>query len=101
MHAHQVASVVSDPFMMILWTIARQAPLSMGFSRQECWSGFPCRPTGDLPDPGIEPGSLALQADSLLLSNQGRPLIGQILRFPVTVDQRPVGLLKKAWLEGT
>ena len=38
----------------ILWTIARQAPLSMGFSRQEYWTGLPCRPPGDLPDPGIK-----------------------------------------------
>ena len=41
-----------------LWTVAHQAPLSMGFSRQEYWSGLPCLPPGDLPDPGIEPGSL-------------------------------------------
>ena len=43
-----------------LWTIARQAPLSMGFSRQEYWSGLPCPPPGDLPDPGIEPVSSLL-----------------------------------------
>ena len=53
------------------WTIAFQAPLSMEFSRQEYWSGLPFRSQGDLPDPGIEPGSPALQADSLLLSHQG------------------------------
>ena len=41
------------------WTGARQAPLSMGFSRQEYCSGLPCPPPGDLPDPGTEPGSLA------------------------------------------
>ena len=40
----------------ILWT--RQTPLSMGFSRQEYWSGLPCLPPGDLPDPGIEPTSV-------------------------------------------
>ena len=40
------------------WTVARQAPLSMGFSRQEYWSGLPFPPPGDLPDPGIEPASL-------------------------------------------
>ena len=40
------------------WTVARQAPLSMGFSRQEYWSGLPCFPPGDLPYPGIEPESL-------------------------------------------
>ena len=41
-----------------LWTIARYAPLSMDFSKQEYWSGLPCPPPGDLPDPGIEPTSL-------------------------------------------
>ena len=51
------------------WTVALQAPLFMEFSRQEFWSGLPFR---DLPDPGIEPGSPTLQADSLPLSHQGR-----------------------------
>ena len=41
-----------------LWTIARQAPLSLGFSTQEYWTGLPCPPPGDLPNPGIEPMSL-------------------------------------------
>ena len=40
------------------WTVALQAPLSMGFSRQEYWSGLPCPPSDDLPNPGIEPMSL-------------------------------------------
>ena len=48
-----------------LWTVARQAPLSMGFSRQEYWSGLPFPSPGDLPNPGIEPGSPAWQADAL------------------------------------
>ena len=43
-----------------LWTVTCQAPLSMGLSRQEYWSGSPCPPPGDLPDPGIEPSSLGL-----------------------------------------
>ena len=43
-----------------LWTVAHQAPLSMGFSRQEYWRGLPCPPPGDLPNPGIEPKSPAL-----------------------------------------
>ena len=47
------------------WTVARQAPLSMGFSRQEDWSGFPCPPPGDLPNPGMELRSPTLQEDSL------------------------------------
>ena len=48
------------------WTIARQAPLSMEFSRREYWSGLPLPSPGDLPNLGVEPGSPALQADSLL-----------------------------------
>ena len=47
------------------WTVVYQAPLSMGFSRQECWSGLPFPSPEDLPDPGIESGSPALQADSV------------------------------------
>ena len=45
-------------FFATLWTVAHQAPLSMGFPRQEYWSALPCPPPGDLPDPGIEPTSL-------------------------------------------
>ena len=45
-----------------LWTVAHQAPPSMGFSRQEYWNGLPCPPPGNLPDPGIEPGSPASSA---------------------------------------
>ena len=52
-------------------TVACQAPLSMGFSRQEYQSGLPWRPPGDLPDPGIEPRSSALQAKSLPSELQG------------------------------
>ena len=47
------------------WTVAYQASPSMGFSRQEHWSGLPFLSPGDLPDPGIEPGSPALEADAL------------------------------------
>ena len=55
-----------------LWIVSCQAPLCMGFSGQEYWSGLPCPPPGDLPDPGIEPVSpvaSSLQADSLMLSH--------------------------------
>ena len=48
------------------WTVAYQAPLSMEFSRQNYWSGLPFPSPGDLPDPGVEPSSPALQADALL-----------------------------------
>ena len=47
------------------WTVAHQIPLSMGFSRQEHWSGLPCPPPGDLPNSGLESRSPALQVDSL------------------------------------
>ena len=50
-------SVMSDSLLPTPWTVACQAPLSMGFSRQEYWSELPCSPPGDLPDPGIEPAS--------------------------------------------
>ena len=50
------------------WTAAYQAPPSMGFSRQEYWSGLPFPSPGDLPDPGIEPRSPTLQADALIKS---------------------------------
>ena len=49
-----------SPLCPTSWTAARQAPLSMGFPRQEHWSGFPIPPPGDLPDPGIKPRSPAL-----------------------------------------
>ena len=55
----------SSLILAALWTVTCQAPLSMGFSMQEYWSGLPFPSPGDLPDPGIEPGSPALQADSL------------------------------------
>ena len=58
---------------MTPWTIACQAPLSMGFSRQEYWSQLPFPSPGDLPDPGIEPVSPTLKADSLPLSHWGSP----------------------------
>ena len=54
------------------WTVAYQAPLSMGFSRQEYWSGLPFPSPGDLPDPGIEPWSPALQADALTSEPPGK-----------------------------
>ena len=55
-----------------LWTVAYQAPLSMGFSRQEYWSGVPFPSPGDLPDPGIEAGSPSLQADALPSEPRGK-----------------------------
>ena len=54
-------------------------PLSMGFPRQEYWSGLPCPPPGDLLDPGIEPRSPALQSDSLPSEPPGKPT------FPINI----------------
>ena len=70
-----VASVVSNS-CATLWIVACQASLSVHgiLPRQEYWSGLPCPPPGYLPNPGIEPGSPALQVDSLSLSHQGSPL---------------------------
>ena len=56
----------SCPTLAAPWTVAHQVPLSLGFSRQEYWSGLPFLSPWDLPDPGIEPRSPALQADDLL-----------------------------------
>ena len=64
----------SDSFMT-LWTVAHQAPLSMGFPMEEDWSGLSFSSPGYLPHPGLEPASPALQADSVLLSHQGSPAI--------------------------
>ena len=73
MHTHACNMVISGgglltklcPTLMIPWTVACQAPLSMGFSRQEYCSGLPFPSSGDLPGPGIKSRSPALQADSL------------------------------------
>ena len=55
------------------WTVAYQAPPFMGFSRQEYWSGLSFPSPGDLPDPGIEPGSPTFQADALTSELPGKP----------------------------
>ena len=63
----------SCPTLATPWTRACQVLLSLGFFRQECWSGLPFPSPGDLPDPGIEPRSSALQADSLPPELQRKP----------------------------
>ena len=55
------------------WTVAYQAPPSMGFSRQEYWSGLPLPSPGDFPDLGIEPGSPTFQTDALTSELPGKP----------------------------
>ena len=67
-------SVVSDSFAAP-WTVACQAPLSMGFSRQGYWNGLPFPSPGDLSDPGIKPVSPAWKVDSLPLSHQGSTIV--------------------------
>ena len=76
-------SVVSDS--VTPWTVAHQAPLSMGFSRREYWNGLPCSPPEDLSHPGIEPISLALQVGSLLTEPAGKP--SRWLRAPTFNEQ--------------
>ena len=64
----QLCPTLCDP-----WTVAYQAPPSMGFSKQEYWSGLPFPSPGDLPDPGIEPRSPTLEADALNSEPPGKP----------------------------
>ena len=59
--------------LVTLWTVACQAPLSMGFFRQEYWSGLTFPSPGDLPDPGIEPASLALAGGFFTTEPPGKP----------------------------
>ena len=63
------------------WTLAYQDPQSMGFSRQEYWSGLPFPSPGDIPDQGIEPGSPALQADALPSEPPGSPALSKRSSF--------------------
>ena len=60
---------------MTPWTVAYQAPPSMGFSRQEYLSGLPFPSPGDLPNPGVEPGSPSFQADALTSEPPGKPVV--------------------------
>ena len=59
---------------MTPWTVTHQAPLSMGLSRQEYWSGLPFPSSDDLPNPGVKPGSPALQMDSSPSEPPGKPI---------------------------
>ena len=67
------------PTVVIPWTVAHQAPLSMGFSRQEYWSGLPCPSRGDLPDPGMEPVSSALPGGFFTAKPPGKPLLDHMV----------------------
>ena len=77
------------------WTAGRLALLSIEFSRQEYWSGLPFHSPGDLPDPGIQPGSPTLQTDSLGLSHQGSPINSvSILRLKSFLNISPLSKLQ-------
>ena len=65
--------VLLTQFCPTLWTVARQAPLSLGFSRQEYWSRLPFPSLGDLPNPGLELGPPIVQVDSVLCEPQEKP----------------------------
>ena len=67
--------------LAILWAVACQAPMSMGFSRQEYWSGLPFPSPGDLPDLGIEAWSPALQEDSLPSEPLGKQKVARRIYF--------------------
>ena len=75
--------------LLTVWTVACQAPLSMGFSRQESWTGLPFLPAGYLPDPGIEPESSALVGGFFTTAPSGRPknsdIFGEELRSSCTL----------------
>ena len=71
----KVKSLSCVQLIAILWTVAYQAPPSMGFSRQEYWSGLPLPSPGHLPNPGIEPGYPAFQADALTSEPPGKPIV--------------------------
>ena len=70
-------SVISDS--VTTWTVAHQVPRSMGFSRQEYWNGLLFSSPGDLPNPGIEPQSPVLRADSLPSGPPGKPVKVQLI----------------------
>ena len=72
-HESESEVAQSCPTLCDPWTVAHQAPLSMGFSRKEYWSGLPFPSPGDLPNPGIESGSPTLQADALTSEPPGKP----------------------------
>ena len=78
---HCITCVLSHVQLSVTpWPVAHQAPLSMGFDRQEYYSGLPFPSRGDFPDPGIEPKLPALQADSLPLKQLGKyPSKGSII----------------------
>ena len=88
------SSVMSDS--VTAWTVARQAPLSMGILQARNWSGLPCPPPGDLPNLGIKPRSPSLQADSLLSEPPGKPCLSKI-KILATFSSHWLELLSLLW----
>ena len=86
----KVKSLICVQLFATPWTVANQAPPSMEFSRQEHWSGLPCPPPRDLPNPGIKPGSPALQADALPSEPRGKPVCK--FRLTVRITDNPAAL---------
>ena len=78
-------SVMSDS--SIPWTVAHQASLSIGFPRQEYWSGLPCPSLGVLPNPGIKPRGPTLQADSLPSEPPEKPFIKLMLEIELLITE--------------
>ena len=74
------------------WTVARQAPLSMGILQARIWSALPCPPPGDLPNPGIKPRSPALQVILYHLSHRGSPRILEQVAIPSPGDLPDPGI---------
>ena len=84
---HACLVIQSCPTLCNPWIIALQASLSMGFSRQEYWSGWPCPPPpGDLPNPGIKLRNPALQVDSLPSEPPGEPEVFGTAQMPATTE---------------
>ena len=96
------ASVAQPCLFVTPWTVAHQAPLSMGFFRQEYWNGLPFSSSRDLPGPGIEPASPALRADSLPAEPSGSPSWGirsciSNITPPVPLGSQPATLSLLVW----
>ena len=77
-----LSRAATSPSFLTPCTIARQAPLSMGFSRPEYWSGLPCPPLRDLPNPGVKPRSPLCRRILYCLSHQGSPRILEWVAYP-------------------
>ena len=92
----KVKSLSRVRLIAIPWTVAHQAPPSMGLSRQEYWSGLPFPSPGDLPKPGIEPRSDTLQANALPVEPQGKPSVLIESKVKVKLLSR-VRLFATAW----